>query len=325
MNAGYTRIVTAVAVVALLLLLAPEGNAQAGVDRALERRVLTLFEQEEWEKAEALLMDAAANQPEASQVLAWLGTARYMNRRYRTAEEPLRKAVELGQGDLGTQYYLASTLWENGRLAEAEAFCRQAIEDSGEQLPLVHLLGRLHLWQGEFVSASEWLEKAVAMSPRSLDLWLDLAGALAGQERTEEALNAYRRAVELAPEHYQVRYGLARMLARSGDSAGAARELALYRELLEEDQGLTQQQGLLKSQIDLGYELLRQGQTTRAIAHLETLPINSEVLSALASAYDQLGDRDAALNALERAVAMAPDRQDLRARLAVIRLRESAD
>jgi Flp pilus assembly protein TadD len=324
-NGGNPRIVAGLIAAALLFPLAPEGNAQAEVDRTLERQVLMLFEQEEWEKAEALLMDVLTNQPEASQVLAWLGTARYMNRRYRTAEAPLRKAVELGQTDLGTQYYLASTLWENGRLAEAEAFCRQAIEVSGEQLPLVHLLGRLHLWQGEFGLAREWLERAVAMSPRSLDLWLDLAGALAGEERTEEALNAYRRAVELAPEHYQVRYGLARMLARSGDSAGAARELALYRELLEEDQGLTQQQGLLQSQIDLGYELLRQGQTTQAIAHLEALPINAEVLSALASAYDQLGDRKAALDALERAVAMAPDRQDLRARLAVMRLRESAD
>ena len=307
------------------MLVAGICSAQGIADRELERRILTLFEQGETEEAETRLAEAAAEQPESPQILAWLGTARYLNRRYKTAEQPLQRAVELGQKDLATQYYLASTLWENGRLEEAGDFCRQAIESQGHQLPLVHLLGRLYLWQGSYGEAAEWLEKAVEMSPQSLDLWLDLAGALAGSNRTDDALAAYSRAVQLAPEHYQVRYGLARVLAKTGDAEGAARELALYRELLEEDQGRTQQEGLLQSQIDLGYDYLRQGETQQAISHLESLPTTVDVLTALVSAWEQAGDRAAMVAALERAVALSPDRHDLRARLAKIRLAESVD
>lgn len=308
-----------------MVLSVSVSSAQSGVDHAFERQVLTLFEQGDLDTAEALLVEASAEQPDSPQILAWLGTARYLNRKYKTAEQPLQRAVELGQRDLGTQYYLASTLWENGRLQEADEFCRRAIETQGNQLPLVHLLGRLYLWQGRFGEAVEWLDRAVKMSPRSLDLWLDLAGALAGAGRTDDALAAYQRAVELAPEHYQVRYGLARMLAKSGDAEGAARELALYQELLEEDQGRTQQEGLLQSQIDLGYDYLRQGETGEAIFHLESLPMSVEVLAALAGAYEQADDRAAALGALERAVALSPDRHDLRARLAQSRLAETVD
>ena len=140
------------------------------------------------------------------------------------------------------------------------------MESHGNQLPLVHLLGRLYLWRGQYEEAEVWLEKATTMSPRSVDLWLDLAGALDGAGRLEEALAAYRRAVELAPEHYQARYGLARTLARTGKTESAQQELVIYRRLLEEDQRRTQQEGLERSQIDLGYDYLRrEGPTQRSL------------------------------------------------------------
>ena len=81
----------------------------------------------------------------------------------------------------------------------------------------------------------------------------------------------------------------------------------------------------MQSQIDLGYEYLRQGEAVAAISHLGSLPVSVDVLAALASAYQRTGDREAALAALERAVALSPERQDLRARLAESRLAESVE
>lgn len=287
--------------------------------------ILTLLEQGETETAETLLVTALDRQPDAPRLLALLGAARYLNRKYLAAEPPLSRAVELGQRDLTTYYYLTSTLWENGRWAAAEKICLTALEADANQLPLVHLLGSLYLWQGRYQEASVWLEKAAAMSPRSVDLWLDLAGALDGAERFDDALIAYRRAVNLAPDHYQVRYGLARSLARTGDTEGAQQELTIYRRLLEEDQQRTQQEGLERSRIDLGYDYLRQGNAEAAIAHLEGLMMTADRQMALAVAYRQGGEPQAAIAALEMAVARWPERQDLRAQLAAARLAESRE
>ena len=315
----------AFSLVAWCLVLASVAGAQEAGPTPSVNEIVRLLEQGETEAAESLLETVLERQPDAPRVLSLLGTARYLNRKYLAAEQPLRRAVELGQRDLSTHYYLISTLWENGRLEEAETFCLAALESHGRQLPLVHLLGRLYLWQGRYEEAAVWLQRATIMSPGSVDLWLDLAGALDGAERLEEALAAYRRAVDLAPEHYQARYGLARMLARNGKTESAQQEFVIYRRLLEGDQLRTQQEGLERSQIDLGYDYLRQGRVDAALAHLEKLPLTADRQVALARAYRQAGDAAAAVAALENAVAISPERKDLRGQLAAARLAESRE
>ena len=316
---------TALGAIVLTLVLAGLAEAQEAAQTPSMQDILTLLEQGETKAAEALLVTALDRQPDAPRLLALLGTARYLNRKHLAAEEPLRRAVELGRRDLTTYYYLTSTLWENGRFAAAETICLTALETHGNQLPLVHLLGRLYLWQGRHQEAEVWLERATTMSPRSVDLWLDLASALDGAERFDEALVSYRRAVDLAPEHYQARYGLARMLARTGDAEAAQHELVIYRRLLEEDQQRTQLEGLQRSRLDLGYDYLRRGEIDAAIAHLEGLPMTTDRQVALARAYRQAGNPKAAIAALEEAVAMSPAREDLRAQLAAVRLAESPE
>lgn len=314
--------VSALLITSLIGRLLP-GQAAPDVNRtAVERQAIRLLESGQAEAAAAILEPVAGLEPVSPQLQSLLGTAQFLNRKYLVAEESLRRAVELGQRDLRTMFYLTSVLWENGELGQAEEACRQAIADHGPQLPLAHLLGRLLLWQGRYAEATEWLEQAVSSSSGSVDLWLDLAGALEGADRLEEALMALNRAVTLAPEHYQVRYGLARLLTKSGDRQGADLELATYRRLLEEDQQRTLREGRLRAQVDLGYELMRQGEAEAALTHLETLPLTVEVLVARADVWQQVGNRQAARIALEQAVALDPARGDLRARLAAARLAE---
>lgn len=317
-----------VSAAAILLTAAVSGSQLVGQatpvvnPSVLQREAIQLLEKGQAEEAVALLEPAVGQQPRSSQLLALLGMAQFLDRRYLAAEDSLRGAVELGQRDVRTFFYLSSVLWENGKLAQAEETCRRAIDLHGQQLPVAHLLGRLYLWQARYDEAVEWLEQTVSQSSESVDLWLDLAGALEGAGRQEGALQALGRAVELAPEHYQVRYGLARLLAKSGDQQAAQRELTLYRRLLQEDQQRTLREGRLRAQVDLGYDLLRQGEASAAAAHLEALPLSVEVLVAQAAVWQQLGDRQAALLALEQAVALDPGRDDLRARLAAARFGE---
>ncbi len=164
------------------------------------------------------------------------------------------------------------------------------------------------------------LRMALGRAGRAPELQLDLARALEGTGEIEAALEAFRRAVELAPEHSEARYGLARSLAAAGRRQAAEAELAVYERLHREDQERTRRAGLERARIDRGRELLRRGEVEAALELLEALPESVEALDALAAVRRSAGDREGAARALERAIALDPARDDLRARLAELRL-----
>ena len=272
----------------------------------------------DYELAEEAAAAAVETAPGDARAWAALGRSRALGRRYSTAEQPLRRALELQPGDVRSLLYLASCLWETGQLAEAEGAYRLAIDRSGRATVAVYQLGRLLLWEGRFAAAAELLNE-VAEGGASADLALDLARALDGAGNPGAALQAYRSAVGNAPDDYQARYGLARLLGRLDHEEESASEFEHYRRLYAADQERTRNEGLDRGRIDLGYELVRQGRSAEAIAHLLALRQTPDALAALAGAYLEVGDEASAIDAIERAVALAPRRQDLRARLTEMR------
>jgi tetratricopeptide (TPR) repeat protein len=270
--------------------------------------------------SEQLLEQATRLAPASSRAHALLGRARALQRKYVSAEGPLWKAVELGSQDLRTLLYLGTTLWENGKLSEAEDIYRRAVASSWRAVLPLYQLGRLLLWQGRFDEAAELLREAASESAGAPDIQLALARALDGAGETEEAVVAYRRVTGLLPEHAQARYGLALLLARAGDREAADRELATYLGLYEAEQKRTREEGLQRALVDRGSELLRAGQIEQAIGHLQGLPPTTDVLAALAAAYAAAGRYTDAIEALEKAVSSSPQRGDLRSKLMEARL-----
>jgi tetratricopeptide (TPR) repeat protein len=285
--------------------------------------LLTLGEQSvetgDYGRAELLLGAVLDLEPESPAALALLGRARVFDSRYRSAEAPLEAAVALGRRDLETLLHLASARWENGRLDAAEETLRQAVDD-GRPAVALHQLGRLLRWRGRYQEAVELLREASARSGGRVDVELDLAQALHGARLWRDALQCYRRVTALAPEDSKARYGLAQTLMQLGDREAAKRELEIYRYLYQEEQERTRLLGIEEAQVGRAHELLREGRPDQAVVLLRALPERPETLVALGLSYRAAGDRSAALAALERAVALDPEREDARALLTEMRL-----
>ncbi|MFP3942204.1 MAG: tetratricopeptide repeat protein, partial [Thermoanaerobaculia bacterium] len=143
------------------------------------------------------------------------------------------------------------------------------------------------------------------------------------------ALAAYRRAAELAPDSHHARWGLAQLLARTGRREEAAEELEVYRRLYEADQERTRRSLLEESEIDRGWHLLRSGRPGEAEevfrGLVQGLGGGAGALVGLARAQTAQGDHAAAADTLERAVALEPDRPDLRRALSEARLAASGE
>lgn len=119
---------------------------------------------------------------------------------------------------------VAAGLVQQGRLDDAEAILRRAAAlDPRDPSALVNL-GSVALIRGDPIAAEGWFRRGLAVAPVA-DGWYDLGMALAQQRRDAEAMDAYRAALALAPEHADALVNLAVLQYRGGDRAGALASL----------------------------------------------------------------------------------------------------
>lgn len=275
-------------------------------------------------------LDGAAPEARRAELHALLGRALALDDRYDDAIGHLVRAVELGRTDLGTLLYLGSSQWEVQRFEPAvETLTRAAERSQGTPAEFLahHQLGRLLLFLGRSAEALPALERAASARPEAFDARLDLARALDRSGATERAVAAYREVVEMAPGSPHARWGLGQALARLGERDAAAEQLAVYRELYQADQERTREEFVAEARLARARELFEERRLEEAERIVTDLPETAETLEALARIHATGGNFDGAVEALEKAVARAPDREDLRRLLAEARLlaREDAD
>lgn len=150
-----------------------------------------------------------------------------------------------------------------GRLGDAEAGYRQALESDPDAPRILHQLGLLALQTNRPALAVSWLERACArnpesddsrrllaqafltagqresaitclrtrteVEPRSVEAWIDYATLCQHSLHLAEAIRAYREALRLQPSHAALHANVGALLRLSGDpeAAQAALEQAL--------------------------------------------------------------------------------------------------
>ncbi|MCE2558774.1 MAG: tetratricopeptide repeat protein [Acidobacteria bacterium] len=236
-----------------VLLMNAERDSDAGnlLERLLELRPDDPLAREHLERLRGATDPAATSEPRWAKV----GRELLRSQDYRAAEEPLRRALALDPGNAELQLDLASVLWENNKPAEAEQHAREAVALQPGAADAHRLLGGLLLWRGAHHSAAESLERAAALTDPDSVLMVDLgrawdgiareaAGSPEEQSSLAQAEAAYRRAVELAPDHSEAAYGLAQALRRLGRDQESAAQMERYEELYRREQRETREDGV---------------------------------------------------------------------------------
>ena len=286
----------------------------AALREAGERRIAA----REYAAAIVVLEKAVALEPQGGAGHAALGRALALERRFAEGAEHLRRAIALGDPRIATRLYLGAALWESGQVEAAERIFRAAIDESGGAVQPLHQLARLLLWQGRHADALPLLERAARLTPDAVELQGELARAYQETGRAAEAIAIYRRLLAQEPELVRARYALGLLLQRTGDAEGARRELGEYARLHAEEKARTHREGLERARLDEGWRLLSEKAAGEALAHFQKLS-GWEALSGQATALIALGRRAEAVQALERAVLLAPEREELRLSLAEAR------
>jgi Tfp pilus assembly protein PilF len=95
-----------------------------------------------------------------------------------------------------------------GRLREAEAAYRAALEMSPRHAGVAHNLGVVIAAQGELLSAISHFDRALATEPRYASAHYNRGAALLALGRKREAIQSFSRACAIEPEHYDAHRAL---------------------------------------------------------------------------------------------------------------------
>jgi TolB-like protein len=163
------------------------------------------------EKAASLAPDLV----EVRKAIGWISMTPRLD--FRAAEKEFRRASELSPGDAGAKNAMSYALMAQGRLAEAEQTCREAILLDPLVTVLWYNLGRLAVAAGRYQDAEESFRKGLEIQPHAARFHTYLATLDILQKNPSAALQQ----AQLEPDDFWREYALTLVQQTQPDRAAA--------------------------------------------------------------------------------------------------------
>ncbi|MHB1016429.1 MAG: tetratricopeptide repeat protein [Coriobacteriia bacterium] len=168
---------------------------------------------------------------------------------------------------------------------------------------------------GDFTAAEDALEELIAENPEDLDARRSLALALSAQGKNDEALAQYATIVEAEPGDHETLYQMAVLERLLGDADNAVEHL----------EAAVDAEPAVAYLDDLARTYMQMGRYEDAVASWQrVLDVDSldeagqaGVYAAIATAHEGAREYDDAKEALEEALHLLPNDENLKARLEV--------
>jgi len=110
----------------------------------------------------------------------------------------------------------ATLLMQLGQLQEAECRFRQVLDQRPAHLPALNMLSCTLTQAGKFDEAKQVLEQIHALNPRDPSSLSNIAYIMAASDDMNEAIKLYRQAIQLKPDHPQMRLNYSIALLKAG-------------------------------------------------------------------------------------------------------------
>lgn len=166
-----------------------------------------------WTEALELLERHQRLAPGNFRVVADIGRCFAGLQRYAEAESALRRALD-GQDDADTRYDLGLVLNRRGRIGDAIAEYRRALDRQPNHAGALNNLGVALAQQGRPEEAMRQFERLVAIDPENADAHTNLGALLLAAGARDRAAQEFRAALRLSPNHAVAREGLRQVESR---------------------------------------------------------------------------------------------------------------
>jgi eukaryotic-like serine/threonine-protein kinase len=218
---------------------------------------------------------------------------------YELAENAFSRALDLDPNLVEARILMVFIYLSRGEKRKARAEVARLAKQAPNEPAVYFVKGALHRLDGEYERALRAFGKLARLDPAArVVASYNRARVFMYQHRHDDALLELEQGAQVEPNHPLIRTFQAVVLGRRGDTAEAVRVL---RDVLKDHPTMDGIRPLLAQQ------LVRQGDTQAAREQLtervrDAADADHDIAYWLATAHAMLGDRDDALNWLERAV-----------------------
>ena len=189
-----------------------------------------------------------------------------------------------------------------GDFSKAIEITRRLVDENPDNGVLWGLLGVLDYQVESLEEANRALEKAIEMGVDSYQLYLTLGRSLMEMGKTDEAIQNLEKAISLEPDEPIGRINLALAYFSAGDYEKAMANVEKVEEVQAESNQASYLKGLILSRMERYIEAIEPLETAMAGA-----PENTEILFSLAIAYERTGQREQAVDLLQKILTIDPD------------------
>ncbi len=280
-----------------------------GVFDAFEARALAALGREE--EADALLASVLATNPDDPDLLSAYAEGLRKQGKDAEAEAALTRAVAKSPFHQRARWQLGQLLQEDGRSQDAVEVYEEMLRIQPDDAETHFAIGSI-LLDEDPAAALPYLEEASRLAPSKSKFLTSLGVAYLKTGRMSEAEATLRRAIALSPDDPSIRNNLGIVLVQSGRFEEAIDELNA---LLEKHPGFD------AARNNLAIALAESGDLARAEREVRQAVSNTpDYLDAhltLAAILDRGERLDEEYDVLLSAFALAPERVDIRNRLAM--------
>jgi tetratricopeptide (TPR) repeat protein len=210
--------------------------------------------------------------------------------------------VSRTESELQARFNQALAAHRSGLFPEAIRLYREVLQVHPTHMGAAHMLGAVHLQQGQYEQAERQLRRAVQIDPYASDALNHLGLALRNLERLDEAVEAYDRAIALRPDFAEAfcNRGNALRLLQRVDAALASYDRAIALRPTYADAFYNR--GALLEEVERWDDAV--GSYENAIALQPNFP---QAFNNLGNVLQAVCRFDEALSAYDRALALVPN------------------
>lgn len=272
------------------------------------------FRDGDYVEAQKAYEQAVQLDPEQPRSTANLATCYLKNRATRKAQELLLGFLDRHPDEAAARMVLARVYVRQGELGPAAGALRQVLRTHPDFVMAHYNLGFVAYRSRLYDEAEAHLKRSVELKPDLPDGHYTLGLTYMALKRYPEAIASLERAVQVDPKHVGARFNLANACARAGRMKDAETHQAVYAELSGRSKAHQEKETQIKASSVKAIQFLLDRKYEEALAEYQELvkryPDYAPIHSEIGQLQIRLGRRDAAFEALRRAVQLDPKLSD---------------
>ena len=262
-----------------------------------------------------------AHDPNIPAAYYGLGLAYTGLEKFEDAIAAYQRAIASAPDWAHTHAALGSAYANTHRYTEALDAYKVAVALDSDDEMIHHQIGNVYSKRGEHAAAIRHQRQAIAIAPQFAAAHYQLGLLYAHEKRWTDAIRAYRTAYQNDPALVEALYNLAQAYLRTGDTAAAREQMALFQErkaaltplhqlrgALQRTQGATERAQVL---VNIGRFYLKDGHYEKAVwEYQKALGMDPQSVAAyngIGVAYTMLEKYEDAIAAQQKALELQPD------------------